>query len=159
MIHVYVVKTELRGTLPEGTIHVEVPEHESHKAWSETVQFPYARLDANGWSAVIRKGKRACTDGSGNVAGALEKIERLCGVGDPIRERSKADVVVTEYKSVVIKLIVKSGKKAKDVGKLGKTVEEVSAAGKKYGLSQKVLTSALKRARAIAELKSEPIGE
>lgn len=157
MLHVYIVKTALSGNVPEGTIHFERPESESHRMWDEAVSVPYHAFDEAGWVSAWGKMHRIVSDGSGNVAGCYSKIKRLCGEGTPIGTRETRDVLASYFLKAVFKRIVKGGVKAKDVPKLGKNVAEITTSAKAHGIADGWIKKAVKHAKAQADLEAADI--
>ena len=157
MLHVYVCKTALSGKLPEGTIYFDTPESETHKMWGEDVSVPYEDFDVNGWRSAWGKMHRIVSDGSGNLAGCFAKIKRLCGEGKPIGTRETRDNLTAEYIKYILKAIVKSGTKAKDVGKMGKTIADVNTVARKYGIPEAKCKKIFAHAKKIAALQDAEI--
>lgn len=157
MLHVYICKTALTGKLPEGTINFEWPEEGTHECWGEKLKVSYHLFNLEGWKAGFRKIVRAISDGSGDFEGALVKHDRMCGEGKPIGVRETIDNLTRTFRNYVLTEIKKKGVKSDKVGKLGNTVELVTAAGKKHGVSDKKLKACLAQSKKIAALLDEEI--
>lgn len=157
MLHFYIVKTALSGKLPEGTLHIEIPERETFKMWGEDVVIPWEDFDEAGWKAAVTKHHRIISDGSGDIDGCHKKIDRCCGEGKPIGTREILDNLTRTFRSYILSEIKKKGIKEQKIGKMGNTVDLVTACAKKHGVSDTKIKKCLAQSKKIAALLDEEI--
>lgn len=156
MLHVYILKSAL-AKVPEGGVTLEIPESFTHKVLGMDIVIPLERMTAEGWLSWLNKGKRIISDGSPTVAIAQEKVERLCGIGKPIGEKTVRDSVTSTLVSYVLKDLVKAGHKRDAIGKFPKTLEEVKTFAVKHGLAETRVKKLLAHAKKIAALMDADI--